>query len=234
MSSVWTKGSWVVSMLAVIGSSGCAAEVGTGAAEDGALSDVNAALGTDSVVKEWDSDQYDNLSSWKDLSCYTDYGPSYMVTGLKAYSQKGSLDSYVARLEGECSEYEVQSGFLVQNGVHQDVTLFTSDHKDDGEWTKVDADEYAVGVGFETDPWSDYVQTFYLETAWQPVAGGKCKKEVPGLTAYVGPYNPGFSEPVSHSLECPDQYVATNVAVKYDTKKGKIRQVKLTCRAFAD
>lgn len=224
---------WVAATLALVGASACASEVGDGAPEDGSLLHESADLGANTVVKEWDSAKDDNLSGWKDLSCYANYGHQYQVTGLKAYSDAGSLDAYIARLEGECSEYTAPTGIFTQNGKHETATLFTSDHQDDGEWTKVGADEYAAGVVVGADPWDDYVQTLRFETVSEPKAGeGLGSYKNPELTPAVGPM--GITPIIGplHYLECPDQDVMSSFSVRYDTKKGKIRQVKITCRSI--
>jgi hypothetical protein len=78
---------WLVPFVVIVGASGCSAgprDVFDGPAEDGSRSSTSAALGADRVSVEWDSTKTDNLSAWKDLSCYDDYGKDFMLAGLKA------------------------------------------------------------------------------------------------------------------------------------------------------
>src|SRR3954454_22747814 len=63
------------------------------------------AVGSPLQPVEWDSGKTQDLSVFKDITCYTAYSPSHLLTGLRAFKDAGSTDNFIARLAGECSGY---------------------------------------------------------------------------------------------------------------------------------
>jgi hypothetical protein len=103
-------------------SAGCA--VGTGESSDEPAVDENAKDGEVGEASEawtidsggyntigWDSGVTNNLSSWENLSCYADYGSTYMMTALRVFRESsGNLDNFVGKLGGECTSFNVTTG----------------------------------------------------------------------------------------------------------------------------
>lgn len=222
----------VLALAGLVGCSGVAAE----SVSDEATASTSQALwsvGSDSWTKEWNSGKTDNLSDWKEISCYSTYGSDFLLTGLQAFQDSGSADNYIARLRGKCSGHTNLNGAYVQDGRHETELVFSSDYKGDGDWTEVASEDYPAGVVFEADLWNDYVKTLRFETVHQNNPGLLGPYENPSLTPAVGPSGGPIIGPL-HYLECPDEYVVTAFSLKYDTKKGKIRHVKITCRPLTD
>jgi len=198
---------------------------------------------SDAVVTDsWSSGDTKNLSSWETLDCST-YGPDHLLSSLTGYKDPwANLDRFVARLDATCTSFDLRT-------THR-VTLSVSDHRD--ERYKLDVLQHPnyvcpafyndgpfggrgmVGeLLIGTDPARNYVQNLNILA--------HCVKRRPedgvlfwttiGYETYLidDPQYIDFSNP--GRAKCPAQdYVATGIAVRYDTKKGKIRDVRLMCR----
>jgi len=194
------------------------------------------------VMDSWSSGETKNLSSWNSLDCST-YGPDYLLSALTGYKDPwANLDRFVARFDATCTSFDLKTSHT--------VTLSNSEHRD--ERYKLDVLQHPnyicpafyndgpfgrrgmVGeLLIGTDPARDYAQNFNILA--------RCVKRRPedevlfwqtiGWETYLidDLKYIDFSDP--RRAKCPgEDYVATGIAVRYDMKKGKIRDVRLMCR----
>ncbi|MDF3068795.1 MAG: hypothetical protein K0R38_4396 [Polyangiaceae bacterium] len=204
--------------------------------DEGDIASASQALwevGRDRETDEWDSGMTNHLSAWQSISCYSDFGDDYLLTGLKVFQDSGSSDQYIARLVGECSGYSNHHGIFTRDSRQETEKIYASNHKTPGTWATIGHDEFVSGVTLTTDTWSDFVQQVRLEYVSETNPGILGSYNNPYATAAVG-VDPGVIIGPQKHLRCPDQYVATAFDVKYDTTNGKVRRAKLTCRQLSD
>ena len=195
------------------------------------------------ATDSWSSGETKNLSPWETLDCST-YGPDHLLSGLIGYKDPwANLDRFVARLDAICTSFD-------QKTTHR-VTLSNSNHRDEAYRLDVLEHPNYICSAFHndgpfggrgmvgelligTDPARDYAQNFnFLARCvmrrqddgalfWDTTVGYETYLFTD--IDYINFGNPGRAT-------CPGKdYVATGIAVRYDTKKGKIRDVRLTCK----
>ena len=200
-------------------------------------------LGETVTTATWSSGETKNLSSWKTHDCST-HGRNFLLSALTGYKDPwANLDRFVARLEATCTSFDLKTSHT--------ITLSTSDHRDGRH--RLDVLQHPryicpayyyngpfggrsmVGeVLVGTDPARDYAQNFNFL--------GRCVKRRPEDGALFWQTDVGYETYLIDDIDyirfgnpgrarCPgDDHVATGIGVRYDTKKGKIRDVRLMCR----
>lgn len=177
----------------------------------------------------WDSGKTENLSPWKSIDCNGTYGSAWLLSALRAFADAGSVDKFIAKLTGTCSSYQNAFGLFLQDGHSDSAVIFSANHKTPGELTEISLDRYVNGVELELDNFSDYVQRLRMFGDKITASGELGDNEG---TTWVGPH--GFLIGPLHALMCPRARVITGLALRYDTQKGKIRTLKVTCRPLTD
>jgi len=194
------------------------------------------------VTSTWSSGETKNLSSWETLDCSA-YGPDHLLSSLTGYKDPwANLDRFVARLDATCTSFDLKT-------THR-VRLSVSDHRDEQYSLDVLQHPNYICPAFYgngpfggrgmvgdlligTDPARDYVQNFNILAhcvKHRPEDGALFWTTIGWETYMINDRQYiDFSNP--RRAKCPAQdYVATGIAVRYDTKKGKIRNVRLMCR----
>lgn len=191
-------------------------------------------LGSSKVGVEWNSGKTTSLSSWQTLRCVTDHGPGFLLTGLRAFREPASnWDNFTARLRGSCSRYVNDNGDFIQTGERVTEDIFAGNHRSPGETTSItNADDYASGMLIETAPGDGYVKTLRLFTVSEQADGTLGDYDDPDSTPGVPEINVFPIIGPLHWLECPDQHVVSGLKLKYDTRNGKIRRLRLLCRSL--
>ncbi|MCH9685743.1 MAG: hypothetical protein K0V04_30200 [Deltaproteobacteria bacterium] len=185
---------------------------------------------------EWDSGKTNSLSSWKKAYCYTNHGPNFLLTDLRAYREPSSnWDNFTARLRATCTEYDNDSNTdFVQTSDTATIEVYSGNHRTPGETTAITvSDEYPAGVLMENAVGDGYVKTLRILKVSEQSSGFLGSYGNPFLTAAV----PGMPNlpPVGplRTLACADQQVLTGLRLKYDTRNGKIRRVGIYCRTLS-
>jgi len=199
-------------------------------------------LSRDVVTDSWSSGETKDLSPWETLDCWA-YGPDYLLSALTGYKEPWiNLDRFVARLDATCTSFDLKT-------THR-MTLSVSDHRDEAYRLDVlqrpnyicpafynDGPFGGRGMAAElligTDPARDYAQNFDILAhcvKYRPDDGALFWQTI-GWETYMitDPQYIDFSNPAR--AKCPaEDYVATGIALRFDTTKGKIRDVQLMCR----
>jgi hypothetical protein len=198
------------------------------------VADAAWAVGSTLETKDWDSGKTDDLSAPEDITCYTTYSPSHLLTGLRAFRDAGSADNFIARLAGECSGYVDSNDVFQRDHTHDADLIFSANWKDPGEWTRVAEQDYSAGVYLELDVFGDYVKTIrFMTVTIKPPGNVLGSYANPRLTTAVGATGGVPIGPLKPLL-CPDAHVLTGVSLRYDHSKGKIRTFKVLCRPLQD
>lgn len=192
-------------------------------------------LGDTSVMVEWDSGKTTSLSSWKKVFCNADHGPNFLLTDLRAYREPASnWDKFTARLKGTCTEYENDGDEFVQTANTATDEVFSANHRLPGETTAItNSTEYPAGLQLLNGPGDAYVQQFSILRVSEGAGGFLGDYSNSLITPIVPAMTPlGLMGPVP-TVQCPDQHVMSGLRLKYDTRNGKIRRVRIFCRTLS-
>ncbi|MEM7155453.1 MAG: hypothetical protein AAF799_21565 [Myxococcota bacterium] len=192
-------------------------------------------LGETAVTEEWDSGKTTSLSSWKRVFCNADHGPNFLLTDLRAYKEPTSnLDNFIARLEGTCTEYENIDGDFLQTSTTATDEVYSGNHRLPGETIAItDPDEYPIGVFFEAGPYDAYIKSFRILKVSEQVGGFLGSYSSPDWTGWAPLHGSTFWIGPLTQLQCPDQHVMSGLKLKYDTRNGKIRRLRIFCRTLS-
>lgn len=202
-------------------------------------------LGSKETRVSWSSGKDDDLSQWKTVDCYAEFGARFALTGLVGHKEPPlNLDAFIAKLTAQCTDLDRTST--------RTATVFTSkNHRDTAyeldsrNWqgfkefvcspTYTDGPMSVTGLIGEmdlgTNPGNDYVQNFrfFLRCSrvwsddlvtWQ-VAGDS--------NQMIGDSNYAMFH--RKRLSCPgEDHVVTGVQLRFEVGKGKIRDFRLLCR----
>jgi len=228
---------WIAHVLLIVVAGGSAVSVG---ARDYAI----WTFGNTPTTAAWTSHKTDDLSSWKSVDCMS-FGPDFLVSGLIGYKEPWSnLDNFIARLDVTCTQFDrvtahTRTVFSSKN--HRDAAYALDIFDWDAHQDLSCPAYYFVGpvgqVGMigamevGTDPNGDYIQNFRFF--------GRCARLKDDHTidwASVGDANQmisdrGYEMYDRAGLHCPGQdYVVTAIELRFDTGKGKIRDLRVHCR----
>ncbi|MCA9671641.1 MAG: hypothetical protein KC503_38850 [Myxococcales bacterium] len=187
--------------------------------------------------REWSSGKTTSLSPWQTRDCYSDLGSLYMPAEVKGWRERsGNADNFTARMTVRCSEYKQSYGYLRRTTTVDWATLYSGAYRSTSGSTSLSGSaDLPIGFRFNRNSGNGYVKDFEL------VYGTMIM--VPGPLAYVTGYadqsGSGWalnfgSASTEHTLICPDQHVMSKLAVRYDTRNGKVRRFKIGCRALRD
>jgi hypothetical protein len=196
----------------------------------GALWEMGA---VDPETPEWDSGITTNLSSWAYVRCDTLHNSNYLVTRLQGYPDKGSLDNYLARLEVQCGEYQnygfESTGFWFrQNGTYAEHLLVSSSYDDpQGDSLLYSTSGYAAGIKLRVNV-NNYVKDMELLRVMDQ-GGWLGDYGTPGEGWWITNFSGTEVE-----LLCPDQTVMIGISARTSTGNGKIRRIRVHCRALTD
>jgi hypothetical protein len=183
--------------------------------------------GSATTPTPWDSGKTSNLSAWQSVTCNSTYGSSYLLNGLTAFKEPTSnLDNFIARLDAKCTEYatNVPTDTYLPTGTSHTDNVFEGLFRSGASSIEATGTEYPVGVTIFINAVDGYVKNLQIETASK---SGHQITANNGTTGWVLDY---IHWDDSVGLICPDQNVMTGIGVRYDTTKGKIRQMKVFCR----
>ena len=199
-------------------------------------------VGDSSTYVEWNSGLTSNLSPWVTVNCTTTHGFNYMVGELDIYREPWSnLDNFVARMDVTCRQYVYSCANCRHTTDAAKVTLFNGGSRSPAYNIEAPltsglnyVGNFLSGLLVTTDPFNDYVKNlgmYQLAIYDNPYTG------VPEYSSWNTMYftidglaygNPLLDKLVP--LQCPSSMVMSGVALKYDTKKGKIRRLRVICR----
>lgn len=216
---------------------------------DSALVNTRWRLGTADYISGWSSGNTTSLSAWKTVNCASAYGTQFLLTALTGYKEPaGNLDNFIARLEATCTEFAQTS--------ETSATVFTTSHRstaytlDAFDWQGhsdllCPAYYYAGPMGqtgvigameIGLNPGNDYVQNFRF---FPRCARLNADDTISWSTPIYGVTNQMIDDAFAYDMfnrakvSCPgDNYVATGIQLRYDTRNGKIRDLRLVCRSL--
>lgn len=203
-------------------------------------------IGSTVNTKEWDSGKTKSLSSWKTLNCTTAYGSQYALTKLGLYREPAAnTDNFVARLRGTCSLFTYANGNSYTTTLRS-KDIFSANHRTPEYRTPTvsrlgSTGNYGSGVRMTLDPASTYAKNFSLKYK------GARKNDISGKIDYFAldgseainqdgytlatiSYIPLWGMAKMVHLTCAGRAVMTGLELRYDTRKGKIRRLKIHCR----
>lgn len=187
---------------------------------------------TDLRTQTWLTKEDESLSSWQDVKCWELHGNGVVLNGIDVYQEPGSnLDNFIARLRAHCVFIVFSSNFgLDSQGNAIKHLVFSGNYREGerttGVWT---GDHMPIGFRIRSDPAVDYVKALSMYGVL-PQANGM-------LGSYSDPFESqeewyAYRTGPRDALKCPDQMVMIGMGVRYDTRKGKIRQLRIHCRTF--
>ncbi|WP_437312701.1 hypothetical protein [Sorangium sp. So ce385] len=175
----------------------------------------------------WSSGLNANLSAWKHIHCYEDHGDGYMLTGINVHQEAiADPDEFVARMTGECREFDLTDPALPRTGGFATSNIFEAPLFRTGVFQlDVVNDNYPIGLDLKVDGDNDYVKDVrivYAPLNWNATALALGSYSVTSWAfGYAGS---------KVSLSCPAQSVMTGLALRFDEVEGKIRTLKIHCR----
>jgi hypothetical protein len=202
-------------------------------------------LGDSEVKPSWTSGEDKDLSQWKTVDCYGEFGERFALTALIGYKEPPlNLDSFIARLRATCTDLDgttTRTEQVFTSKGHRDTPYELDSRNWQGYKEFVCSGDYTDGpmhvtgligeMEVGTNPGNDYVQNFrfYLRCArvwsedhvtWQTVGHSN---------QMINDSNYAMFE--RRSLSCPGQdYVVTGIQLRFEVGKGKIRDLRLLCR----
>ncbi|HRC57900.1 MAG TPA: hypothetical protein PKU97_18360 [Kofleriaceae bacterium] len=198
-------------------------------------------LGATSLEFGWNSGKTANLSNWRELTCYSTYGERYLLTSLQVWREpSGNLDNFIARLKARCTEYVPYDGDALEQDDSTEVTnlLYEGEYRSDNGTTRVSVDrQFAGGLLLNLNPVGhDYVRDVMLSRLHKSSVGNFLEEAPWGDQIHMALGNAGAIIPGSAQnyayLGCPEQFVVTGLALRYDQSNGKIRNIKIYCRSL--
>lgn len=209
------------------------------------LSESRAALwtvGSTYVVEEWDSGHTNNLSGWRDTTCYTTYGSNYFLVAMQAWREpSANLDTFVARLKASCTEYVPYNGDDLEQDDSTKVTelVYEGNYRSETGTTEIFGDlQFPAQVILNLNAGSDYVRDLTLRRVHKSSLGDFLESYTNpdwtdfalGIGANFAPAGAAGTNDVV--LTCPEQHVIVGMGLKYELSSGKIRRFKINCRTL--
>jgi hypothetical protein len=202
-------------------------------------------LGSKEEKVSWSSGKDDDLSQWKTVDCYAEFGQRFALTALVGHKEPSlNLDAFIAKLSARCTD-------LDRTSTRTEVVFTSKNHRDTAyeldsrNWpgfkefvcssTYTDGPMEVTGLIGEmdigTNPGNDYVQNFrfFLRCSrvwtddfvtWQTAGDSN---QMIDDSNYVMFHR--------KRLTCPgEDYVVTGIQLRFEIGKGKIRDLRLLCR----
>lgn len=192
----------------------------------------------------WSSGEGQSLSAWESVHC-TSYGfdPSNdtvaLVTGVTAWRERiGNLDSFVARVEIECGDYDenLSAHRLEQTGVTADELLYSGGYRNLSGTSAVIDPKLPIGLRLAVSSSGAHVKDLAILTGTTQQSAATQRWFVSG---YGAPVSAGWalgntSNTTTKNVMCPDQMVLSRIETKNDTRNGKLRDVAIYCVEVGD
>jgi hypothetical protein len=212
---------------------GCAVDAGDSAPVDGeeiAAVEQPWTVDSNSVdTMDWDSGAINNLSGWEERKCTVTYGGNYLLTDLRVYQEdNGSLDHFVGKLGGTCSDYATMSGNQTGSSFAGNIFTSTNFLANGGFPIGIASNRYPTGLKLQVTAGDSYVKDFQIAFDSRNAASTAITN-VHSLTAPATGYTG-----TDVDLFCADQKVMTGLQLKYDTSTGKIRHLQIFCREITN
>lgn len=201
----------------------------------------------------------DKLSGWVGINCTQRHGADYMVSGITAYEEpSGNLDNFIGKIKVTCANHDSQSATWTvgSNGTQLSnqaqyvrlaegsitETLYNGNYNGSksGKTSLTNAlvngtycCKYPKGVKIVYRSNDNYVKNIRLYAAFPDYTADPADAGMKGNAderwALSGSsYQPGSTR----TLGCPTDKVMTGLEVRYHTKKGKIRAMRVLCRTL--
>lgn len=176
---------------------------------------------------EWDSGKTKRLSSWRTVDCYEENGAAWLARGLRAWAEPGkNLDAFVAKLSLTCGEFRTDDLHFRATTTKDYHRVYESRHGTKDGKRLVQAHELPVGIYMKVNRMDGYV--YGMSMGWVELIeeGRYGYWQTPNWDTSVVPHRHGKVE----ELRCPVGQVLSGLSLRYDTRNGKIRRVRLVCR----
>ncbi|WP_437963367.1 hypothetical protein WMF04_26990 [Sorangium sp. So ce260] len=188
-------------------------------------------VSTSASVASWDSGLNSNLSDWEYVHCNLDYGDGYMLAGVNVNQENLSdPDDFVARMTGECWEFDLADSTLPKTGSFVSQPIFAATGFRSGVFQLMVADDtYPTGLHLKVNGPGNgtYVKDVRIAYAPLNLNGSALDPSAASDTGWAIGYA-GRTE----TLNCPAQQVMTGLALQYDVIQGEIRKLQIHCRAL--
>ncbi|KYF58139.1 hypothetical protein BE04_00315 [Sorangium cellulosum] len=184
-------------------------------------------VSTTASIDLWSSGLNANLSDWRHIHCYEDHGEGYMLTGINVHQEDiADPDEFVARMTGECREFDLTDPALPRTGGFATSNIFQAPLFRTGVFQlEVTNNNYPIGLDLKVDGNDDYVKDVRIVYAPKNLAQTALNLAATSRTSWAFGYAGG-----KVSLSCPAQSVMTGLALRFDEVEGKIRTLKIHCR----
>ncbi len=196
--------------------------------------------GSTSGTDEWNSGKTSHLSSWQSVDCGNINNNSW-VTGIRMWREPSSnADNFVAKMDVECTQYQLayRNGDLFNEptGTRTASNVFTANHRSTNHRYRLpDASEaFVTALAVFHKSYVNGISAYASAVTHSSDGDVLNDDHAINLNRTGSGFSIGSFPFNVEVLECPAQQALQGISLRYDTRNGKIRRVRMDCRRLTN